>query len=141
MARTYNSKQVYITYGPHILTEPAPGDFCSIVKDEDDWSLQIGAHGEGARSASNNNSYTITVTLMQTSPSNVVLSSLAKLDKISAKSALPLMIKDASGGTIAAAASAWIQKVPDVGFGVEAGTREWVFRTDNMEVDLGGGNP
>jgi hypothetical protein len=138
MAKTYNCREVYITFGPIVITEPAPGSFVTITRDEQAFTKQIGAYGDGVRSKSNNKGGTVSVTLLQTSSVNEALSAIAKLDEISTEGVLPLMVKDASGQTLVESPGAWIQKLPDVEFAVEAGTREWIFDTDQLEMLVGG---
>lgn len=137
MAKNYSSKEVIITFGNVILRELAPDTFVTISRDEQAWTKQIGASGEGARSKSNNNGGTVTVTLMQTSLSNDFLTAYAKLDETSNQGQAPLMVKDLLGTTLAASPGAWIQKLPDIEFGVELSTREWVFDTDQLEMLVG----
>lgn len=138
MAKTYNAKEVYITFGPIVITEPAPGSFVTITRDEQSFTKQVGAYGDGVRSKSNNKGGTVTVTLLQTASVNEALSAIAKLDEVSSEGVYPLMVKDASGKTLVESPGAWIQKLPDVEFAVEAGTREWVFDTDQLEMLVGG---
>lgn len=137
MAKNYSSKEVIITFGNLILRELAPDTFITITRDEQAWTKQIGATGEGARSKSNNNGGTVTVTLMQSSSSNDFLTDFAKLDETSNQAQFPLMIKDLLGTTLVASPGAWIQKLPDIEFGVELSTREWVFDTDQLEMYVG----
>lgn len=137
MAKTYDAKRVYITFGPVIIVELAPGSFVTAARDEQAFTKQIGATGEGARSKSNNNAGTVKITLMQTASTNELLTALAKLDEVSNQGVYPLMVKDGNGTTLIASPGAWIQKLPDVEFAVEAGTREWTFDTDQLEMEVG----
>lgn len=140
---TYDANQVTMILAGLPLKGLAPDTFINIEQDEDSFSLQIGAAGEGARSKSNNRSATITATLLQTSASNDLLSALHNLDINSPNgdSIGPWLLKDNSGRTIINAAKAWIQKPPPVDYARESGTREWTFRTEKIEWGLIGGNP
>lgn len=140
---TYDASQVTIILAGLPLKGLAPDTFVSVEQDEDDFTLQVGADGEGARSKSNNRSATITLTLLQSSASNDLLSDLRNLDINSPNgdSIGPFMCKDNSGRTLINAAKAWIQKPPTVEFAREGGTREWTFRTERLEFNLIGGNP
>jgi hypothetical protein len=140
---TYDASQVTIVLSGLPLTGFGPDTFVNVEQDEDSFGLQIGADGEGSRSKSNNRSATITVTLLQGSQANDLLSALHNLDINSpaGDSIGPFLLKDNSGRTIINAAKAWIQKPPPVEHGREAGTREWIFRTERIEWTLIGGNP
>jgi hypothetical protein len=43
-----------------------------------------------------------------------------------------------NGSTIAAAPACWLKKMPSISYGVEAGTREWVFACDELTWNVGG---
>lgn len=111
----------------------------SVEHDEDDWSLVVGVDGEGTRSKTSNASATITVSLMQSSPVNDLLSAARILDNTTpgGTGGKALLIKDNSGTTIFSAETAWIQKAPTAELSREATTREWVFRTDNLVANHG----
>lgn len=140
---TYDSSQVSIILAGLPLTGLAPDTFISVEQDEDSFTLQIGADGEGSRSKSNNRSATIAATLLQGSAANDLLSALHNLDinSPSGDSIGPFLLKDNSGRTLISAAKAWIQKPPAVEFAREGGTREWTFRTERIEWGNIGGNP
>jgi len=140
--KNYAADEVVIAFGAiPVNSGYADGDFVSIEYDEDAFSLQIGTDGEAARSRTNNRAATITISLMQTSDANDLLSAQYNLDVNSAGGAgiVPLLITDTSGRSLFTAEKAWIQKLPDVTYSREAGPREWVIRTNNL-VALVGGN-
>lgn len=136
--KTYDPKQIIVTFGGNILSGFADGTFVTAERNEDMWTTQIGTDGEDTRSKSNNRSGSITVSLMQTSDSNAVLSALALTDEASNSAALPLQIKDNSGNTLLIAETAWIKKMPSVEYGREAGPREWVFETGVLVMNVAG---
>lgn len=137
--KTYDPAKVDVIFGTDILSGFGPDTKISVAYEEDSWVTTIGVNGEGTRSKSNNRSATITVTLMQSSDSNQFLSAIAEIDRLTNGGALPLTIRDSSSqGTFHFAESAWIQKVPDAEYGIEIGTREWVFATDVLVSNLAG---
>lgn len=136
--RTYDPGQVAIIAGPFNVQGFADGTFVTVEKDEDAFTLQMGTDGEGTRSKSNNDSGTITISLMQSSPSNADLSSLHQADLLNGGGIFPLMIKDGSGNSLYSAEQAFIAKFPSAEFGREAGPREWVIKTDKLIVFEGG---
>jgi len=138
MTKTYNPAQVAVIFNGHQISGYADGSFVTVARDEDAFSLVVGSSGEGVRSKSNNKSGTITVTLLQSSGSNAFLSGFAELDELSGGGQGPLLVKDNSGDSLHVCESAWIQKVPDAEYSREAGSREWVFRTDSLISHVGG---
>lgn len=138
MAKTYNPKRVAVSFAGRVLTGFADGTFISVERNEDTFTLAVGSDGEAARAASNNRSGRVTLTLMQTSASNDILSALAEADERSQLSTGPMMIKDASGRTVVLAAEAWIVKPAGAEFGREIGNREWIFETGDLSIFSGG---
>ena len=139
--KTFDPTTVSMFYGPIEMQGYAQDAAISCEHDEDDWSLVTGVDGEGTRSKTSQASATITVSLMQSSAVNLLLSASRELD-INTDGGLggfPLLIKDGSGTTVLAAETAWIQKAPTAELGREATTREWVFRTDSL-IAVHGGN-
>lgn len=140
-AKHYDPAQVKVTFGGHVVQGYADGTFVEVARNEQSFSLQVGTDGEGTRSKTNNKSGTVTLTLMQSSQSNDVLSGFSLADELSSAGVFPLSVVDKSGKTIVAAETAWIQKPADVEFSREATSRQWVFETDNLIMNIGGNNP
>jgi len=138
--KTYDSSQVIITFGPHIITGYAVDTFISVEEMGDGISSVVGANGEKARSMSQNRSLQVTLTLLQTSKSNDVLSAAAEFDRAShGQGALPMAITDLTGRTLIADASSWVVKKPNSEFGATVGTREWTLETSNDAIYHVGG--
>lgn len=136
--KTYDAKQVVVSYAGFTLSGFAEGTKVTVEYDEDAWTKQVGVDGEVTRSKSNNRAGRVTVQLMQSSDSNQILSSLAEADRLSNAGAVPLMIKDNSGNSLHTAENAWIMKIPSAEYGVEAGPREWVFDCGTIVSNIGG---
>ena len=136
--KTYDPNAVIVTVGGFVMSGFADGTAIQAARNEDAWSTQIGVDGEGTRSKSNNRSGTITISLMQSSDSNQVLSNFALTDDASGGGAVPVMIKDGNGDTLLVAETAWVKKMADVEYSREAGAREWVLETDNLVMNVGG---
>ncbi len=123
--KTYDPKEVSVIIGSQPLGGFADGDFVTVERNEDGWSLLVGADGETTRAKNANKAGKITVRLLASSASNDYLSELQIADELS----------------IYAAATAWINKQPPAAFGKDAGTREWVIETDELIPKAGGSNP
>lgn len=137
MARTYDPKGIIIIFGGFTLTGFQDGTFITVDRNEDAFSLQVGADGFDTRNKSNNRSGTVTFTPAQTSPSNDILSAIARQDELSNSGVYPLLIKEVDGTSLFSAEAAWIKKLPTSEFANEAGGREWVIETGQLEVFVG----
>jgi hypothetical protein len=138
MVLKYDPSNVCIIYAGAIISGYDDGTFVTIERNNDMWALKMGADGIGTRAKSSDKSGRVTVTLMQSSPSNDTLSGLAIADELSGAGAAPLLVRDGSGRTLATALTAWVVKLPAAEFGKEVGNRAWVFETDSLALFVGG---
>ncbi|HWJ97516.1 MAG TPA: phage protein [Acidimicrobiales bacterium] len=134
---TYAPEELVITFGPVLMSGFADADV-TIEHNEDSFTFKAGLDGKGTRTKNANKSGRVTVPLMQTSLANDLLSAIAQVDRKTGQGVFPLLAKDLSGRTVYAAQDAWIVKPPASGFGKEAGQRDWIFETDNLEFHVGG---
>jgi ATP-dependent protease HslVU (ClpYQ) peptidase subunit len=138
MANTYNPKKVQVIFNNQILTGFADGSFAELEMNADQFSLVVGADGEGARTASADRSGKLKVTLLQTSGGNDILSASLTTDMATNVNTGPCMIKDGSGRTLALAAQAWVNKYAAVAFDKEAKAREWTIESADWVVAVAG---
>jgi len=138
-AKNYNPAKVGVTIGSKPLHGFAKGTFVKVSRDEDGFSLLVGADGESTRAKSNNKAGKVVVTLLASSDSNDYLSTLQATDEVTGLAPFPILIKDNQGNSLYTAATAWVVKPADAEFGQEAATREWTFQTDEL-VAFAGGN-
>lgn len=136
--RTYDPKQTIISFGGALMQGFADGTFISIVDDEDRFSKVAGADGTISRAKSNNTAATVTLTLKRTSPSNDVLSSIARDDEVANRGVVPLMVKDLNGTSLFQADSAWIQARPTEESSKEVNDRQWTIATGPARRFIGG---
>ena len=61
--KTYDPKQISVIVGGAIISGFADGEFVTTERNEDAFTLNVGADGEGGRVKSNNKSGRITLTL------------------------------------------------------------------------------
>jgi hypothetical protein len=135
----YDPNEVDIIFGGFPLSGFADGEFVTIEEDSNAFNDVVGTDGQVTRSKSNDRRATVTVKLMQSSPSNGVLSSLHQTDKNSPNGAgiATLEIKDKSGTSLHRAREAWIQKSPDVSYDREPTSREWPIRCASLQNFVG----
>lgn len=127
---TYSPKEVSIIIGSHIVDN---WEEVTVVKDEDDNLFSTGADGEVAVTENANELGTISITIKQTSKSNLILSALGK------GAVLPITIADKSGKSLHMIPLSKRVKAPDAAYGKEAGDREWAYR-GSLEINIAGGN-
>lgn len=143
---TYNPSELIVVLLGVPVQGYADGTFVKIEYDEDLFSLQVGAGGDGVRTLNQNRAGKITVTLLQGSPTNLALQLKADLDapldrtKPAGKGTGPCTVTDLNGTILASCETGWVMKIPGAEYGKEAGTREWVIQTHELSVKHGGAN-
>lgn len=136
--KTYSADQVTVLIGAHIASGFADGTFVQIEENGDGVTSVAGADGEVARSMSTDPRKKVTVTLLQTSGTNDVLSTLYEADKISKNGTFPITIKDLRGTTMFGASTAWVVKKSNVSFGKQVESREWTIEAADGAFFVGG---
>ena len=117
-------------------------EFFSVETDFNRYSLVQGIDGDAARVRNKLRSGTITIRLLQSSPSNNFMSYTSIIDELSGVGVLPFVAKERGfGGSTIVAPSCFITKIPDPTFGVTHQAREWRLRSDNIFIYLAGLSP
>lgn len=137
-AANFDPSQVKVIFGTHSVSGYAEGTFIECRRNNDSFSLSVGADGKGVRVKSSNRSGEFELTLQQSSDSNQVLAALAITDELTGGGRAPMRVEDLSGETLIVAETAWIKKPADTMFGNESNDRVWLFETDNMVMNVGG---
>lgn len=136
---TYSPSDVIISIaGLHTVTGLAEGTFVRVVKNSQPFETQRAMDGTRQRLYHHDEGYRIELILAQSSSTNNVLSAIHNIDVATRKMLFPMMIRDTRGQTTFFAASAWIDKIPDVDFGQELSTRTWVFGANGGALTIGG---
>lgn len=136
--RTYDPKQMVVTFGPVILSGWADGTFLSVSPGDDAFEMRRGADGSVDRTNKNVFDATVSFTLMATSPTNQQLSIIHEADKLTNGGVLPLAIKDLNGTTLFAFPQAWIVVAPDAESSNSPSDREWRLQTGKGVQNIGG---
>jgi hypothetical protein len=136
--QTYDPKEVAVIVNGQLLT----GFSEEIVRAERD-NPQVdslsGAQGDVARVITNDKRGTITVSLLPTSPSNLILSNLANSDGVDgANTVFSFMIRDNRGDDLIQAEDAWVSQPPTVTYNKRIEAREWTFAAAKLEMFIGG---
>ena len=136
--QTYSPDRVKILVGPHIITGVADGTFIVIEQMTDGVTSEAGAYGDVARAMSLDPRHAITLTLQQTSKSNLVLTGLYEADRLSGGSgAVPVGVTDLRGTSLFAG-TGWIVKKANATFSKGLETKEW--RIEAIGLFTNGGN-
>jgi len=140
--KTFDPQTISLIIGGLPMGGFADGTFITFEYDEDTFTKTQGADGESTRVKSNNNDGILTLTLAQSSDSNIALSGLAELDRLSNSGVVPVLLKEISGlvvtATSIASAQAYIMKRPSVGYSKEISTREWPIAMVDVIAIIGG---
>ena len=127
------------TVGPSFrVVGPAKGTFVEVARMTDAFSSDAGANGDVVRSYNADQRGTVKLTVQQTSPSNDLLSNIGIADEQSGKGLCILALEDISGRSISSGASAWLKRISDGSFAVEAGDRVWEFEVAQLRHFIGG---
>ena len=138
---TYDPKKVLTSGGPGLFSGVADGVMINAARNNQGVNTVVGSTGDGARAISNDKSGIVTLTLLQSSIVNALMTSIAKQDEISGNGIHPLLIKDiGSSGDLVKASAMWIQKIADYNRGREIGDGNvvWVLETTDLDIIQGG---
>ena len=134
---SYNPADTTVVFNGAILTDFAPGSMVEVSRRADSFNLVIGANGNGIRIKINDKSAEVTVNLLQSSPSNDVLSAFMIADEASGVATGSLLIKNKN--TILAGANAFLLRPADVAFASDdQSTRTWVFIVEKLGETISG---
>ena len=136
---TYNPDRIVVVFGGADIHGFSDGTFVEIQQLSDGISSKSGADGEIARAISQDNRHQVTITLLQTSGSNDVLSGYYEADRLTCGGTLlPILIQDLCGRTLFSAAEAWVVKKPNTVYSNEVSDRQWVIQTGKPLYFIGG---
>jgi hypothetical protein len=127
--RTYNPKEVLISFGTHAVTGLAEDSFITLEKNGDGITDVVGCDGEQIRSLDPDDTWNLTLALLQESVTNAWLQNKHDQDRATGEGTFPAAIKDLRGGTLFACEQAWVTIAASHPFGKTAQNREWSLRT------------
>jgi hypothetical protein len=136
---SYSPTDVSVLLGGfHQITGFISGSFVSISKDVQPFKTTRTADGETARIHVKDSTFTITIKLASTSPTNTILTKLYQVDELTQKGKVPLFVKDSLGSSLFLAPTCWVKEVPDLEFSDAVTERTWVLQGANGVVNYGG---
>lgn len=119
----------------------APNSLVQISKDTSSYQTLKGGAGGVERVKNEDETYTMTLSLSQTSPTNSILNALAVLDNVSGRGIFPIFVKDSSGQSLFLAGSCWIESPATASYTGSIETREWTIKCSEMNFSLAGNDP
>lgn len=135
---TYDPKKILCIVGVAPMQGFAEDTAIELELDDDVYATKAGIDGDVSRARVHGLIQTAKITLMQTSPSNDVLSAIHALDLASNAGVVPFMLKDVLGTTLIFSGYCWIRKPAPVAFGKEVGNRVWTLTIANVTQFIGG---
>jgi hypothetical protein len=137
MSETYDPRATLLAIGGNIISGFADGSFISAKRNEDTWSLVVGAFGEVTRVRNRNTSGELTFTLQASSPSNDILSALIAVDELTGTGIVPCLLKDLLGTMLVSGERTFLKKPADVEVSKDLPNREWTLIFKNMDINPG----
>lgn len=134
---TYSAKDVSLSFGGYQI---AGWDSISITRTSPSFVTVKGIRGKHTRVPSGDTSATITVSILQTSPSNDVLSEVHRLDIENGTGRLDVMLKDSSGKSVFSSDEAYITSYPETTFSGGFEYRSWTIYCQTTKSYSVGGN-
>lgn len=141
-AKTYDLDQVAINFALQDLGQGfGEGAAIKFEKTKETFTEKEGADGSVARSKTGSKLWKVTVTLLNTSGGNAILSGIHTLDENAPNGAGmgPLLVKDLGGKSLFISSKAWIRTWPNLELNAEASNVEWVIMAAGA-VPFWGGN-
>lgn len=133
--QSYDPTQQTIVFDNVLLDGYGPDTFIKVSRDEDTWSYQPSNSGRGARSRNPNKAGKFEFTLLASSPSNALLSAIARADELTGAGVGNVFVKDrTTAAAYCKAQNGWIVKPPDYERQKELGAITWVIQTDQVDI-------
>lgn len=135
--RNYSIDQVHVSFNGALISKGLMS--VEIANEGDAFTDIVGSGGEVARVRTVDFRATVTVTLMGTSPDNLILSAFHEVDRRAPNGTGVGILYIEQGNDKYIAEKAWISRAPDRSFAADAiGDAAWVFRcADLKRLDSG----
>lgn len=132
--QTYSPESVQVAWGGILNIKGfEEGTFCEVARAAENTKTRVGAQGDVGITMSADKTGTVTVTLMQTSETNRLLSAIQALQDSTGKLAREsLQIKDPSGSMLCECLGAHIMTPPAVTLADDMSPKVWVFFSEKI---------
>ena len=134
MFRSYAPKDVVVSWNGIPITGFAAGTFITMKRSTESKKKTVGSQGDVCLTMSADKTGEIELTLMQTAPSNNLLSAaLHAEEKLKVPTVGVLMISDPSGSMLALSKNAFLMSFPNSDLGDDATDRTWMFGCEDLD--------
>lgn len=140
MAKFFDPSQFPIVFGGVQMQQFSESNMAKFEFEGESFTDVVGVDGEVTRSKNMDRRAKLTIYLMQTSPTNDLLSAayLAGRQGVNGADVAAVRVEDVNGRLVIAGAEAWIMDTPKPTYGKSASEYEWVIRIANCEAFFGG---
>jgi len=137
--KTYDPAAISMSVANIIVSGFEPGTFITLTRNTNNFVTTLGPDGkELIRTKRNDRSAMLTLTLRQSSDSNLSLANLAEQDEKNADGLVEIGISDATEGAGASAiefsGTGWVEKPSDASFAETPQPRAWIFRLAEVSM-------
>lgn len=134
--KEYSAKAVNISWNSVPFVGLDENTFLRLTRHSDIRSRVVGAQGDVALTKYADRTGTIEITLMQTSPTNDVLSAIMVAQEavdFEGTQVSNFIITDPSGSVMATGINAWLEKAPEISLGKDQNPKTWTFGCELLE--------
>ena len=142
--KTYDPAGISIAIGGALITGFEPGTFLTLTRNANNFDTTLGPDGqELIRTKRNDRSALLTLTLRQTSPSNLVLANFANRDEVSGDGVAAISITDEKSGAAPedvnfSSGKCWVEKPSDAVYAETPQGRPWQIRLAEVPMNHAG---
>lgn len=140
LVTTYNPEKVLILVNGAPLTGLGEDTAVEITPTSDLSTSKVGIDGDVTRSVGTDRRVDIVIRLMQSSPSNDVLSALIGVDVLTGGRLVAITVQDLLARDVFVCPQSWLTKKPTITYAREAAEREWAFQGLPSVWYIGGSN-
>lgn len=138
--KVFDPAQFPIVFGGVQMQGFSENTMAKFEFDGESFSDVVGVDGEVTRSKNMDRRAKLTVSLMQTSDTNDLLSAMYNAGRLGTNGSdvAALRVEDLNGRLVITGAEAWIMDTPKPTYGKSGSEYEWVIRIANCEAFFGG---
>lgn len=138
--KVFDPSQFNIVFSGVTMAGFSESTMCKFEFDSESMGDVVGVDGEVSRSKNMDRRAKLTISLMQTSDTNDLLSAMYNSQRLSSNGAdvAALRVEDLNGRLVISGAESWIMDTPKPTYGKTASEYEWVIRIANCEATFGG---
>jgi hypothetical protein len=132
---TYDPAEVAVSVGSSLLSGLAP-QFISVSRSAVVARDELGTELEVVRWLLGDRRGDVEISLLATSPSNLVLSTFVNTDELMGTSVIPLIIKDLAGNSaeLVVAPLCWVNQHAPITYSNGVAIRRWSLRTTSLRI-------